>query len=519
MPNEMDDDFNYDDLFASSRRIASNSCFDEDFVPIGAGKKRSQIDGVESPVRSADPPKPKKNNPPAAEEHPVEKKKPVSAASAASGKKKRPSAVSAGHPKDDGTGPDAARRRSGKTGGTSPEKKAAAKKPAPKKRPASSKKKSVKEEMLTMAYLGVTAAGGGIKRFFSRKRNIAITAVLVALLVILGCSVAVKAIYQSKTMFADNGRELDDSAIAERLVTSEQNRDKVTYFLIVGVDKSSKLTDCIWVMCFDNAAHRMNVIQIPRDTYVGDDSIKPHKINAVYESPQTVKWCEKCNMAIAEDEITSEKHAICGTKITNRTESNINSLIRCVNNRLCLPVDHYVLFDFEGFEKVIDALGGVDITLEEEMKVYPNKTDYVTLHAGLNHLDGETALKFMRNRKIYKEGDLGRVKAQRRIIHAMLEKVDGMSTGEALKVLTAAYGNFKTDMSLQEIRSFLAPIKKCGADSLHMFEMPGADYWVKGHPSYYVCDEEKTAEEINRYMLPYSEKITADDIYFPDLGY
>ena len=153
------------------------------------------------------------------------------------------------------------------------------------------------------------------------------------------------------------------------------------------------------------------------------------------------------------------------------------------------------------------------------MKVYPNKNDYIVLPSGLNHLDGETALKFMRNRKIYADGDLGRVKAQRRIIKAMLEKVDDMTSVDLLKVLKASYGSFKTDMSLEEIRSFIAPVKKCGVNGLHMFELPGNDHWVKGHPSYYVCDEQQTAEVINAKMLPYSPKITAYNISFPELGY
>ena len=353
------------------------------------------------------------------------------------------------------------------------------------------------------------------ERIMMNNRTVMIAAAFVLLLVIVVASATVKALYTSKTMFSDGGENLDANMIQERLITSEQNRDKVTYFLIAGVDKSSMLTDCIWVMCFDNQAHQMNVMQIPRDTYVGSDSVFPHKVNAVYANPQTVDWCEKCNRAVTEEEIEKQKHTVCGTKITTRTESNMSALIRCINNRLSLPVDHYVLFDFAGFEKVIDALGGVDIYLEEEMKVYPNKYQYDVLPAGDNHLDGKMALKFMRNRKIYVEGDLGRVRAQRKIIHAMMEKVTNMSTLDALSVLTAAYGNFKTDMSLEEIRSFIAPVKKCDTDSLHMFEMPGTDHWVKPNPSYYVCNVQETVAAINEYMVPYSDPMTEEDIHFP----
>lgn len=362
-----------------------------------------------------------------------------------------------------------------------------------------------------------SASGGSGKRKKSsaQKRATVIRFVGILMAVVVLTTFAMVSTYKSKSMFSEGS--LDDNAIQERLITDEANKDKVTYFLIVGVDKSSMLTDCIWLMCFDNLAHEMNVMQIPRDTYVGSDSLSPHKINGVYGNPQTVDWCDKCRRAVTEDEIEDGRHTVCGRKVEKKTESNISALIRCINNRLSLPVDHYVLFDFTGFEKVVDAMGGVDIYLDKETKVYPNKHDYEVLPAGDNHLDGKMALKFMRNRQIYFDGDLGRVKAQRNIIHAMMEKVSDMSTLEMLSILRAAYGNFNTDMSLEEIRSFIAPVKKCSPESLNMFTMPGTDHWVKPHPSYYVCYEKQTAEAINEYLMPYGDKLTEEDINFPVL--
>lgn len=391
------------------------------------------------------------------------------------------------------------------------------------KKKRSSKRRPQKAAAASPAAFGVSDFLGGVKDWaqllLGTKNARIVGVVCIALAAVLTVTLTVRALYTSQKFLSDGGETLDDNAIQERLITSEQNRDKVTYFLIVGVDKSSTLTDCIWVMCFDNEAHKMDVMQIPRDTYVGSDSKSPHKINAVYANPQTVNWCDKCGRAVTADEVENNRHTECGKKITSRTESNINALIRCINNRLSLPIDHYVLFDFDGFEKVIDAMGGVDITLDQETKVYPNKYQYEVLPAGDNHLDGDMALKFMRNRKIYLEGDLGRVRAQRKIIHAMMDKVSDMSSLEALGVLRAAYGNFNTDMSLEQIRSFIAPVKKCDPESLHMFEMPGEDYWVKPHPSYYLCDEKATMEAENEFMLPYSDKLTEDDIHFPTPRY
>ena len=538
MPHDNEDDLSYDDLFVTKRRSGTAYVHGEDFVPFGSGRKSkyairtgSNAGGshqLKNGQNSESMPAPGHSS----EQAPVKSSgvKTKSASSDADGAVKKTSAAS-----DVRTKPQSKPKSKVKTKLKSKSKSKS--KPVPaqqtdvkkntqsKKQPksdkpkVSSKKTSVKEEILSYAYFGLIAAVSGLKKLFGSKRVVAAAGVIVGLAILFGCVMGVRAIYTSKTLMSDDGKKLDDTAIQERLITEAQNSDKVTYFLIVGVDKSQMLTDCIWVMCFDNQAHRMNVIQIPRDTYVGEDSIAPHKMNAVYKSPRTVMWCEKCNSAVYDDEIQSDEHTVCGNKVTKRTESNINAVIRCVNTRLSLPIDHYVLFDFEGFEKVIDAMGGVDIVLEEEMKVYPNKNDFIVLPAGHNHLDGATTLKFMRNRKIYADGDLGRVRAQRRIIKAMLERIDSLTAVDVMNILSAAYGNFKTDMSVEEIKSFIAPVKKCGSDSLHMFELPGNEHWTKGHPSYYICDEEKAAEEINKYMLPYSQKITAYNISFPELGY
>lgn len=360
----------------------------------------------------------------------------------------------------------------------------------------------------------VSAKGGSSGKSGLSLRKAVIAAVCV--LAVLSIAVtAAQAAYRSKSVF--NESPLDDSAIQERLITEEANQAKVTYFLIAGVDKSSKLTDCIWVLCFDNAAHKMNVMQIPRDTYVGKDSLSPHKINAVYANPKTVNWCEECGRAVTAEEVRGEWHTVCSAKLTRRKESNINALIRCINNRLRLPVDHYVLFDFEGFSKVVDAMGGVDIYLENELRVYPNKHDYETLPAGDNHLDGRMTLNFMRNRQAYADGDLGRVKAQRSIIHAMMTKTKALTPLEMLSLLRAAYGNFSTDMSVEEIRSFIAPVRQCDDDALTMFTMPGSVYWEKPNPSYYLCNPQETADAINEYLMPYGTPLTAEDVQFPTL--
>lgn len=520
MPREDNDTFEYDNLFVTKRKKGTSSDRDGDFVPMGTGRKsqyalgrvplQENVGPKKHEAEQKQPPMKqsirKKKKTHSDQKKPKTKKKPAASDSAKPIAKK----TDAGKSKNQKTVVSSSVKSSGISKKAAPPKKARAK-----KRTSSSKKRSAKEEMLSYGYLAAMAVGGGIKKLFGSRRNRIITCVLLGIVILFCCYKGAINLYRSNSILTGSNNAADDTAARVKELTDEQNRDRVTYFLIVGVDKDKLLTDCIWVLCFDNEAHKMNVLQIPRDTYVGNYSISPHKANAIFESKTAANWCEKCDRAVTDDKIQSGIHTVCGETITTKQITGMSALFYFVNNELHLPVDYYVKFDFEGFEKAIDALGGIDIYLEKEIDVYYTKSSHITLPAGHNHLDGSKALKFMRNRKTYADGDLGRVKAQRQIIHAILEKVQDLSILKTLNVVMAANGSFATDMSLANIRSFIAPVKKCKSDDLHMFELPGEAMTVK-RSSYYLCDDEKTVELLNEYMLPYSDKLNAGDIDFPD---
>ena len=80
--------------------------------------------------------------------------------------------------------------------------------------------------------------------------------------------------------------------------------------------------------------------------------------------------------------------------------------------------------DYEGFEKVIDALGGVEIEVEKPLKYVDRAQDlYIDIPAGKQLLDGEKALQYVRFR--YDPlGDIGRIKRQQEFLQALLSKVD-----------------------------------------------------------------------------------------------
>ena len=186
--------------------------------------------------------------------------------------------------------------------------------------------------------------------------------------------------------------DIDQKETAEFELIKKSNNENGAYFLIAGVDLSDNLTDIIMVAGYDLLQNKLSILQIPRDTYIGDTALK---INAVYGSARS-------------------------------GESKIKALIRCVNKRFGLPIDHYATITIHGTEKVIDAMGGVTVkfdrgyTLVDDSRK-PEIKKYFP--AGETKLDGQWATAFLRHRKSFAQGDLGRLKNQRSIYSAILKNL------------------------------------------------------------------------------------------------
>lgn len=88
-----------------------------------------------------------------------------------------------------------------------------------------------------------------------------------------------------------------------------------------------------------------------------------------------------------------------------------------------VQIDHVMVIDFEGFRGVTDALGGVDVTVYKEFT-----SRSVTFPEGLNHLDGEKALTFVRARYPFADGDFQRMRNQQALMKALVTKLASTGT-------------------------------------------------------------------------------------------
>lgn len=252
---------------------------------------------------------------------------------------------------------------------------------------------------------------------------------LVAFLSVVGYGVFLQ---KKASDAADRAYEaLDDrtkSVLREEAV--EPLRDNVS-ILFIGVDESdirkengNARSDALLVATLNNKQKTVNLLSIPRDSYVYvPDRERKDKIN--------------------------HAHAFGGTKGT----------IETVENLLDIPIDYYVKMNFNAFIDVVDAIDGISAEVPfDYLELDENDQRTIQLEKGIQHLDGRHALALARTRQL--DSDLERGKRQQMILKAIMEK--SFSLSSFLKygdIIDAVGDNMKTDMTFDEMKSFLEYVK------------------------------------------------------------
>lgn len=211
--------------------------------------------------------------------------------------------------------------------------------------------------------------------------------------------------------------------------------------LFLGVGDSghagADLSDTIMVASIDPRTNDVAMLGIPRDLYV---KIPGHGY-------------DKINSAHAFGEQTKKGG---GPELAKQV----------VSQTLGIPVHYYVRADFTGLKKAIDSLGGVDIKVEQALydPEYPCDKDEgracgMRIAAGAQHMDGATALKFVRCRKGNCGDDFGRAKRQQQVLVAMREKALQISTitnpAKISELIGVVGDHLRTDLQVWEIKKLV----------------------------------------------------------------
>jgi len=214
-------------------------------------------------------------------------------------------------------------------------------------------------------------------------------------------------------------------------------------FLFLGIPGESnpapKLTDTILIINSTPKAENPVGISIPRDLLVKYPSANwQTKINALYQ------------------------------------KGGIETIKTAISEITGLESNYYLVLDLEGVKKLIDKLDGIDINIEENIydPKFPaqyNSYEVFSLKKGLQHLDGETALKYIRTRN-QPQGDFSRIKRQQQVISALKNKILSLNFfwnfPKILGLWRILEQNSSTNIGLTDIRYAWNLIKKANLDEI-----------------------------------------------------
>ena len=202
--------------------------------------------------------------------------------------------------------------------------------------------------------------------------------------------------------------------------------------LLLGIDRRAaggdQNADVIMIVHVDLVNSKVSAVSIPRDLLVDIPGVGPGKINGAYNDGYQADPTNK---------------AAGVAKMRDTIESVFQ-----------VPIDGYVLVDFDGFVNVVDQMGGLDINVPTLIidNDYPTDnfgTETVTFVPGMQHMDGESALKYVRTR--HQDTDDGRRERQIQVLRAMFAKaksIDSLTNG--FKLIDTLGSTVQTSFSTKQ---------------------------------------------------------------------
>ena len=165
-------------------------------------------------------------------------------------------------------------------------------------------------------------------------------------------------------------------------------------------------------------------------------------------------------------------------KITHAGYYGIGESVSAVENLLDTEINYYVKVNFSTIVEVIDAIGGVDVYVE---KGFTTSNKKYTFKTGDNHLNGEEALRFARERKVFANGDVQRVKNQQKVLEAIINKVTKSSAiiTNFSEILDSVSGSLSTNMDTKSMNSFVKmQLNDMASWKIEKQNLIGTDYYT-----------------------------------------
>ena len=272
--------------------------------------------------------------------------------------------------------------------------------------------------------------------------------------------------------------------ISQLINTPKEFQGKELNILVTGVDRSSTgdlsagaandtdvndgMTDMILYVHFNNETGELKMLQIPRD------------------------------MMVTTDRSVSSNYRINGVAKTQGSDNNNNMAALCelVADQFQVPIDGYMTIRLEMLVELVDLFGGVELYVPQEMDY-----DGSHLDQGYQTLNGAACEFLLRTRKIYPDGDIGRLNMQRQFYAALFRKLKSIGNIWDVAKLTPAVLNYmETDLSASQLVSFAVSMLNVESSKIMICQLPvkmGQQY--NGEAVVYAARQED-ADLLNQYF-------------------
>lgn len=244
--------------------------------------------------------------------------------------------------------------------------------------------------------------------------------------------------------------------------------------LFMGVDRRNPndrpRSDTMMIASINPTTKKVTLFSIMRDSYVNIPGIGKSKINAAFANG--------------------------GPELT----------IDTISQYLNIPIHFYIATDFEGFAKIIDAIGGVDVNVKENM-VHPDDGIYdINLKKGQQHLDGQKALMYVRYRGTPR-ADFDRTEHQREMMQIVSKKLESPQYLVKLPSILKAvepYTQVSPNMTPDMMTKLLALMVECRGSGIESVQLPPDNLLSEGWDS--------AGEQVLNVDVPGVQKFVHDKI-------
>lgn len=235
--------------------------------------------------------------------------------------------------------------------------------------------------------------------------------------------------------------------------------------LVAGVNDN--LSDTMIYVKYNVENGKIAMMSVPRDTYVTNEYCIGHKLNGIYRG------------------------------------KNILPLIEEIQEQIGVKIDYYLVFQADMLIDMVDAIGGVEVTVPFAMKYDdPTQNLHINIPKGTQVLDGKNAegyVRFRHNNDMtvgYAMGDLDRTEVQQEFIKKFISTVlDPKNIGKVPDLIEIANENTQTNVTVREALKYVTDVSKIDTSNIYSTTAPGEAKMIDGL-SYFLLDKEEAREII-----------------------